>query len=370
MATNASNITTEMPASLLPMPFSRAIHILSLIVLPTILLFGTFGNVMIIIIMNRFRNTVSSMSVYFTALAVSDLLFIYTVVMRMFISTIFSYDYFTISTAVCKIGVFLLYVTGVTSPWILVTMTMQRAASVLWPHRVNLLCTRRKSIFTVMGIVLFIACIHSHFLYGSDLVQYWNGTFTFCLPSTAKYKQFINNVWSWVDLLFFSSLPFLFLIISNGLLVKKLAASVREANLTLSAGQCGQAKSREKKVSSVTLTLVIVSITFIILCLPFSLYILLTDFVLDKIPGENVFSRSLKELVYAIINWLWCWNSAVNFYLYCLTGSKFRTECLRVLTFNRFPRRKQNAANNSHLTHFSYANSTNSNTVSYANFDF
>ena len=152
--------------------------------------------------------------------------------------------------------------------------------------------------------------------------------------------------------------------------MKKLAASVREANLTLSAGQCGQAKSREKKVSSVTLTLVIVSITFIILCLPFSLYILLTDFVLDKIPGKNVFSRSLKELVYEIINWLWCWNSAVNFYLYCLTGSKFRTECLRVLTFNRFPRRKQNAANNSHLTHFSYANSTNSNTVSYANFDF
>ena len=370
MATNAVNITTEIPASLSSMPLSRAAHIMSLIVLPTILLCGTFGNVMIIIIMNRLRNTVSSMSVYFTALAVSDLLFIYTVVMRMFITTNFSYDYFTISTAACKIGIFLLYITGVTSPWILVTMTMQRAASVLWPHRVSVLCTRRKSIFTVMGMVLFIACIHSHLLYGSDLVHYRNGTLSFCLPSTTKYKQFIDNVWSWVDLLFFSSLPFLFLIISNGLLVKKLAASVREANLKLSAGQCGQAKRREKKASSVTLTLVIVSITFIILCLPFSLYVLLTGFVLDKIPGKNVFSRSLKELVYAIINWLWCWNSAVNFYLYCLTGSKFRTESLRVLTLNRFPRRKQDAVNDSRSTHFSDANSTNSNKASYANRDF
>ena len=332
MATNASNITTEIPASLSSMPLSRAAHIMDLIVLPIILLFGTFGNVLIIIIMNRLRNTVSSMSVYFTALAVSDLLFIYTVVMRMFISTIFSYDYFTISTAVCKIGVFLLYVTGVTSAWMLVTMTMQRAASVLWPHRVNVLCTRRKSIFTVMGMVLFMTCIHSHFLYGADLVQYRNGTLSICLSSTAKYDQFLSTVWSWVDILIFSSLPFLFLVISNGLLVKKLTASVREANLTLSAGQCGQAKCREKKASSVTLTLVIVSITFIVLCLPVSLYVLLNDFVLEEIPDENIFSRSVKNFIRATVNLLWYCNSTVNFYLHCLTGSKFRTECLRVLS--------------------------------------
>ena len=370
MATNASNITTEMPASLSSMPLIRAAHILDLIVLPIILLCGTFGNVMIIIIMNRLRNTVSSMSVYFTALAVSDLLFIYTVVMRTFIATNFSYDYYTISTAVCKIGIFLLYVTGVTSAWILVTMTMQRAAAVLWPHRVNVFCTRRKSIFTVLGIVLFIACIHSHFLYGADLVQYRNVTLPLCVPSTAKYEQFLGNVWSWVDLLFFSSLPFLFLVISNGLLVKKVIASVREATLTLSAGQCGQAKSRKKKASSVTLTLVIVSITFIILCLPLSLFVLFPDILLEKMPDENIFSLSVQTFIYAIVNLLWYCNSTVNFYLYCLTGSKFRTECLRVLTLKRFPRSKQDAANDSRSTHFSDVNSTNNNNAFYANHDF
>ena len=342
---------------------------MNLIVLPIIVVFGTFGNVMTIIIMNQLRKTVSSMSVYFTALAVSDLLFIYTEAMRTLIVKNLSYDYFTISTAACKIGMFLLYNMGVTSPWILVTMTMQRAVSVLWPHRVNVLCTRRKSIFTVMGIVLFIACIHSHFLYGADLVHFRNGTFTFCVPSTTKYKQFLGDVWSWVDLLIFSILPFLFLAISNGLLVKKLAASVREANLKLSAGQRGQAKRREKKATSVTLTLVIVSITFIILCLPFSLYVLLNDFVLEKIPDENLFSRSIKQFIYGMVNLLWYCNSAVNFYLYCLTGSKFRAECLRVLTLGRFPRNKQGAVNDSRSTQFSGTESTNDNNAFYANHD-
>ena len=293
-----------MPVSLSSMPLVRASYIVGKIVLPIILVFGTFGNVMIIVIMNRLRSAVSSISVYFTALAVSDLVFIYTVVMRNLL-VINMFDYFTISTVVCKIGQFLLYVTGVTSAWILVTMTMQRAVSVLWPHRVHVLCTRRKSMFTVMGIILFVACLHSHLLYGVDLVQSGNGTLAFCKPSTDGYEQFLNSAWPLVDLLIFSILPFLFLVVSNGLLVKKLTASVREANLKLSAGQCGQAKAREKKVSSVTLTLVVVSVTFILLCLPFSLCLILIEFVLEEIPDENRFALSLSYFMYALVNALW-----------------------------------------------------------------
>ena len=152
--------------------------------------------------------------------------------------------------------------------------------------------------------------------------------------------------------------------------MQKLTTSVREANLELSSGQSGLAKRRQKKVSSVTLTLVTVSIIFIILCLPLSLYVLLNDFLFEKIKDEHINSRSLRNFIYGIINLLWFCNSAVNFYLYCLTGSKFRTECLRVLTFNKFPRRKQNAVNESRSTHFSDVNPTNSNNASYATHDF
>ena len=31
------------------------------------------------------------------------------------------------------------------SAWLLVALTAQRAASVVWPHRVNVICTRHKS---------------------------------------------------------------------------------------------------------------------------------------------------------------------------------------------------------------------------------
>ena len=119
-----------------------------------------------------------------------------------------------------------------------------------------------------------------------------------------------------------------------------------------------------------TLTLVVVSVTFILLCLPFSLYLILTDFVLKEMPNESPFVFSLRYFMYALVNVLWYCNSAVNFYLYCLTGSKFRTECLRMLTLIRFPRNKQDAANNSRSTEISDANSTNGNNAFYENHDF
>lgn len=180
---NASNITTNNAAtSLQSMPLYQAVNVMAIIMLPSILLFGTFGNVMIIIIMNRLRSSdcSSSVFVYFTALAVSDLVFIHTEVVRNLLILFLGIDYFAKWRAVCKLGFFSLYVSGVTSAWILVAMTVQRASSVLWPHRVNVLCTRKKAFFIVVGIVLFVACIHLHLFYGIDLVYDGDGKKTIC----------------------------------------------------------------------------------------------------------------------------------------------------------------------------------------------
>ena len=152
-----------------------------------------------------------------------------------------------------------------------------------------------------------------------------------------------KNVWSWVDLLIFSTLPFMCLVVSNGLLVKIMTTSILEANLKLSVGQSDQANTRSKKVSSVTLTLVVVSTTFILLCLPLSVHIILDTFNVISTSDNDLESKTPNRFIYAFVSILWYCNSAVNFYLYCLTGSKFRTECIRVITCGMFPRRKEDS---------------------------
>ena len=64
-----------------------------------------------------------------------------------FINSVWGFDVFAICTAFCEVNICLRYVSRVTSSWILVAMTAPTAASVLWPHSVNVVCSLRKPFF-------------------------------------------------------------------------------------------------------------------------------------------------------------------------------------------------------------------------------
>ena len=114
---------------------------------PVILLLGTFGNCMTLVILRTMPRGGSSgsMSLLFAALAVSDLVLLYTGLLRQWLYRTFMLDVRELHDVICKIHVFVVYLSRMTSAWFLVAMTMQRVVSVLLPHRVGLLSTRRKA---------------------------------------------------------------------------------------------------------------------------------------------------------------------------------------------------------------------------------
>ena len=111
---------------------------------PIILLFGKFGNVMIIVIHSRQGAVMSALSVYFIALAVSDLTLLYVNVFISWVYYFFKINLGILHGVVCKLYIWITYVAGILSAWILVAMTVQRAICVIWPHRANVLCPARK----------------------------------------------------------------------------------------------------------------------------------------------------------------------------------------------------------------------------------
>ena len=105
--------------------------------------------------------------------------------------------------------------------------------------------------------------------------------------------------------------------------------SVREAEISLGSGQANRIDDWKKKATSITVTLVTVSTAFLVLTLPMS-FIQILSFVLWMTETE-LNSRTLfylKQLSYP----LWYVNSCINFYVYCLTGSKFRREAKQILS--------------------------------------
>ena len=380
--------TSDMNATVDDVPFLMFINSFALfwqIVAPIILVSGIFGNAVIIVICNR-SDVMSSLSVYFVTLAGSDLLLVGVNALNQWVYYAFDTDVSSLHTLACKLVGWLVFVSGSLSAWILVAMTAQRAVCVLWPHRANILCSAKNSKAIALSITLFIAVFNCHLLYGLDVATFFhssqrmdnvvmtsdgkahstnNTVLTFNdgkrtssnsfsngkhnTSNTAvtfggfkhtaavcvvvrDYVDFYFSFWSWVVLLLFSVLPWLCLVVGNSVLLWTLNVSIRQAQHNLGSAHTDGFSGRRKQASSMTLTLFTVSMAFIILNLPLSCVQVLGFY--HYLVGSLDFFYQSEVIAYSyeIALALWETNSVVNFYLYGLTGSKFRRELKRVFS--------------------------------------
>ena len=286
-----------------------------------VLLFGTFGNVMTVLILRRLRSGWSAMNVYLTTLALSDTATLYSVALPIWVRKVLAYDAYASHVVACKLSLWLMNTAATVSAWLLVALTAQRAASVVWPHRVNALCTRHKSVVIVVVITAVCSSLQSHMAYGFGLVTISNGTSERCTFGSRAYQEFYVSVWIRVNMFLYSVLPCACLIVSNGVLGWKLTVAVREAKEKFTGGE-DLGDSRRKKASSVTVTIIIVSVAFVVITVPYMVY-------------SNVFyayaSREIHIFLYDFFFVFGLFNFAWNFYLYCLTGSRFRGEFKRIV---------------------------------------
>ena len=324
-ATVTSWLVTQADLSLVLLashPLFRAAVWVYKVPLVAVVVFGAFGNTMTLIIERRIgRGSDSGMSVFISSLAVSDS------AMLLFLGTSMYFYSFDIAImafhdVLCKLFYWLLYVLSPTSAWILVAMTLQRAASILWPHRVSSAWTARKARITVLVIVVTLMILNSHILYGRRLQSLPSGQ-AVCVFVSEDYRQFSNHVWPWVDTSVTSLAPFVLLISANVVLVMRVRQAMEEARQTLAAGSTDQLKVRQQKTSRMTLTLVCVSVAFLVLTSPICLFFVLQRTASHAIVAD-VNEAAFNFFFEAIGTILWLANSAINFYIYVLTGTRYR----------------------------------------------
>ncbi|KAL8581216.1 hypothetical protein ACOMHN_038316 [Nucella lapillus] len=124
-------------------------------------------------------------------------------------------------------------------------------------------------------------------------------------------------------------MPFTFLTVSNSVLIWKLITSTRQAHQRIAAVPNKQLLKRSQANSSVTLTVLVVSLTFLVLTLPCALYFLMYHFKdrTSLTPEEAADLYLFQTLSFLLVDT----NNAVNFYLYCLSGRRFRAEFKRII---------------------------------------
>lgn len=176
-----------------------------------------------------------------------------------------------------------------------------------------------------------------------------------------EYFHFYHNIWPWIDGIMISILPFLLLLSGNLAIVITISKAVKfrnESSSRLSSGvynktnsvfseapqssssgtpdrnvctilslkgnkaksvSCG---SDKRSASSSTYMLLGASFLFLFLTTPSGIYLLISDYLfdMDSSPG----SVAKYRLAFYITIFMYYLNNSINFFIYYLTGSRFR----------------------------------------------
>lgn len=180
----------------------------------------------------------------------------------------------------------------------------------------------KKTRLTLLCLSLLSVAKNLHYVWTSDF-QYDDRTGAAMCAFGLTRKSTWVRVWQWIDLCLASLIPFLILICLNLAIVITLrrTASSRHA-LTADSSHSSSSKQRDAQLTAM---LISVSIMFVVLTAPLFMFRTYFNFV----PHDgDIWSEAIYYLGHHICHKLWYCNNAVNFYLYCITGKKFRDDLL------------------------------------------
>ncbi|XP_033759856.1 G-protein coupled receptor 4-like [Pecten maximus] len=321
---------------------------------PFLIIVGTVANFCSIVVLLRKPMRTSNTMFYLLVLSVGDIFVLYTGLLRYWLKFGFDKDIRLISNASCKFHGFLVYVSLDFTAWILVAVTADRCFAICHPFKAKIVCTRKVAKVIVCVILGTLIAINGHLFWSLAILDLADE-----IQCTAV-TDFGNTIWPWMDFSVFSAMPFSIMITSNIIIVRQLCRSSRrlEAHRMSDRAGCNSERSdiatikpdtyssttrirltsnsssqtgsgrntirqRMGKISNVTIMLLSVNCLFLLLTAPIVIYLI----------GYMKWYVDASDHARAKMNLLWCFcnmmqylNNSIHFFIYCLTGPKFRRE--------------------------------------------
>lgn len=285
--------------------------------LPIIIFIGTFGNVMSFLIMVQREMRQTSTFFYLATLAVADTVVLYISAFKTWIMVLTGFELLHQGPAACKLSIFTTQFCVHFSAWLIVAVTVERFLAVWFPLRATTMCNLARAKFVTVMIAMIFILINSHIFWTAKLHTFRNGQVK-CVPYA--YENIVCKVFPWIYLVLYSFLPVLVLLLFNSLIIVNLIKSKPLFQAMTKNDQ--QARCDHQKLA---VCLLVISFTWIITTMPRPLYPLFMEKPRSTTAqAEAVFIRTVCFLLMYI-------NHAVNFFIYGLTGQRFRMELKRFL---------------------------------------
>lgn len=299
---------------------------------------GTFGNVISLIVISRPALRHYSTSVYLMVLAVSDFLVLYFVVLRETVYAMTGRRFADASWLSCKAIWWFAYTAAGSSVAMLVVLTCERVLMIKAPLYLRNKLTSRNAIIVTSVTLAFVVVLNSHMLFGFDLfdpassddfltaVTETDLNVHPCYYKSQFYKDFFTGTWSVVVLAFCNVCPIIVIFIGNiviarGIIRRQRAVNPTELSCTHSSSNQTTTGTTERKTrKSFARILLVLSCFFLVTTLPYCVYVVIKN-QLTLVSARTV---ARLQLIEVCVHCLMYANFSLNFMFYFLSGTLFR----------------------------------------------
>ncbi len=212
-----------------------------------------------------------------------------------------------------------------TSIWLVIITTTERTVSIVWPFKITKIFSKNNCKIIIAFMIIFFITLTS----SAGLCSEYNKPkpYLCSLKVNGFCKYYFNNVYQIFKSLFGSWLPSLFGICLNTIFIIFLnRISNKRKNITTNN------TNSTKKEKQITIMILVISISFVILTLPYSLFELMRK-TLHQDTFYSIISRDRVRDFQRATLLLIDLNHSTNFIFYVLAAERFRNQLIKILTF-------------------------------------
>ncbi len=304
---------------------------------PVIFVFGTLGNVLIMVIIGRtFKDTDTNLFVWIVALA--DLMVLMLSLLPRWLKATDIWDLFELDPWLCKILKFSSYMSMDFAIWVVVCFTLERFVAICFPFKKKILCQVGQvqvycSVLFCMAVVKNISVFWTR---GKEYVEI-NSTYVLisnCGITSEENEKFVKLIRPWIVLVVSNIIPLVIFLFCNSMVIWTLRKrKSRSWSLKSTDGDHRNndiynqniVKNLDRIYFQVTMMCQAVSLAFIICVIP-SVVLLIGEPYWGTSQNYSIAKSINNQLVYV--------NHSINLYVYLAIGGRFRTETVRILSCN------------------------------------
>ena len=289
---------------------------------PILVPIGLVGNTLSFLVMIKVGNRKMSTCIYMAAISLNDNLMMCSALHNWLVSSVKLYKWHSME---CGIASFFDLHVVQNSTYQVIAMTTDKFIAIKWPYKAATYSTPKRAKTTVLSIYICVILYNLPHIFISKL------TGDVCLGYAIG--GVIAKVYSWFTFVVNAIIPVILLTYINYTIIKKVRESRQMFGNDKIVDQqeddnvTQRRRTRKNAENQLTIMLLLVTTLFLILMIPTYIRFLYTTFASRDTPVKY----ASLIFFYHVSHKLYHTNNGINFFLYCVSGQKFRSDVKEIL---------------------------------------